>query len=451
MTEVFAQKEKFDIVSFEAPKGFQRTDSNGVLLFQQSKMLNGGQSFCQIFLFPSVASSGNAATDFNNAWGNLITQRMGITGNPTTTSENTPEGLTQTTGYIDVSQQGLVFRCLLVSIMGYNRSMNAVVNFGGPGFTDDVVVFFQKMDVRKEYIIGNLWKGGTPPESGTSSSSNAPASMSDYVYTPPAGWTMKQYSDGTVYYSPVFTGGEQCLLSIWPTRPASNDLLTDANNIFAEVFKAYQLRNDGMSQNKMIRGESPQGWQYYIIKRAIGLRGNGTIGGFVFVAKLGNTLASISGVSKDPLVSNCFGELVNDVWPDFFYSLQFKNYKSQGLDLRKKIAGTWVAASATAATMFTFAPNGRFDNASGAQQYHALSNSEVATTTQAYFGNGAYTIKGYEITMTEDKKKDQPEKGKIRLEEESHDEGRTWAERLYLQRTSSVDGKLYELSLKRDK
>ena len=75
----------------------------------------------------------------------------------------------------------------------------------------------------------------------------------------------------------------------------------------------------------------------------------------------------------------------------------------------------------------------------------------MATTTQAYFGNGAYNIKGYEITMTEDSKKNQPEKGKIRLEEESLDEGRTWEERLYLQRTSHVDGKLYELSLRRNK
>ena len=452
MIDVLAQKEKFDIVSFEAPKGFQRIDSNGVLLFQQSKTANGGQSFCQIFLFPSVASSGNAATDFSNAWSNLIAQRMGVTGNPITSTENTPEGLTQTTGYVDVSQQGLAFRCLLVSITGYNRSMNAVVNFGGAGFTDDVVIFFQKMDVRKEYITGNLWNGGdTPPASNGSSSSSSPASLSDYIYTAPAGWTPKQYVDGIVLYSPAFTGGEQCILSLYPTRPASNDLLMDANNIFSEVFKTYQLRNDGMSQNKLIRGVSPQGWEYYIIKRAIGHQGNGTIAGFVFVAKLGNSLASVSGVSKDPLVSNCFGELVNDVWPDFFYSLQFKTWKSQGLDFRKKIAGVWIAATATAATRFSFAPNGRFDNASGSQQYHVLSNSEVATTTQAYFGNGSYTIRGYEITLTEDSKKSAPERGMIRLEEESHDEGRTWEEKLYLRRTSHIDGKLYEVSLKRDK
>jgi hypothetical protein len=206
-----------------------------------------------------------------------------------------------------------------------------------------------------------------------------------------------------------------------------------------------------MTQNKLIRGVSPQGWQYYIIKRAIGLPGNGSIEGFVFVAKLGNTIASVSGVSKDPLVSNCFGELVNDVWPDFFYSLQFKSWKSQGLDFRRKIAGVWIAATATAATRFSFAPNGRFDNAAGAQQYHVLSNSEVATSTQAYFGDGSYTLKGYEITLTEDSKKSQPEKGMIRLEEESHDEGRTWAEKLYLRRTSHIDGKLYEVCFNREK
>ncbi len=72
-------------------------------------------------------------------------------------------------------------------------------------------------------------------------------------------------------------------------------------------------------------------------------------------------------------------------------------------------------------------------------------------TTQAYFGDGSYSINGNQITLIRDTKKNQPEKGWIRLEEESKDEARTWTEKLYFLRTSTIDGREYEVSFKRNK
>jgi len=51
---VFCQTETFDIASFVAPQGWQRVDSNGMILFQDYKTANGLNSFCQIFLYPSI-------------------------------------------------------------------------------------------------------------------------------------------------------------------------------------------------------------------------------------------------------------------------------------------------------------------------------------------------------------------------------------------------------------
>jgi hypothetical protein len=73
----------------------------------------------------------------------------------------------------------------------------------------------------------------------------------------------------------------------------------------------------------------------------------------------------------------------------------------------------------------------------------------LITTTQAYFGNGSYTLRGNAITMTQDDKKVIP--GFFRIEQESKDNGRTWADAFYLMRTSSVDGQDYELRFKRNR
>src|SRR6185312_11548683 len=79
------------------------------------------------------------------------------------------------------------------------------------------------------------------------------------------------------------------------------------------------------------RGTSGQGWSYLIQKRGIGLPPTAqqrfqTLQGFVFVANLNGTVAVVSGISKPPLVSACFGEAIKDVWPDFFYSLKFRSW-----------------------------------------------------------------------------------------------------------------------------
>jgi hypothetical protein len=51
--------------------------------------------------------------------------------------------------------------------------------------------------------------------------------------------------------------------------------------------------------------------------------------------------------------------------------------------------------------------------------------------------------------MVQDDRQNQPTTGFIRMEEESKDEGRTWAAILYLLRVSAVDGQDYEVRYQR--
>ena len=449
MSSTFSQKQKFDIATFTPPRGWQQIDSNGIILLQQSRVKNGLTSFCQIYLFPSQASSGNTTTDFMTEWNYRVVRSTGTREIPKTVSEKTPDGWVQTSGYANITQQGITYTCMLVSISGFGKEMSVAVNVAGQDYMGEVQLFFKNLDLRPPVITGDLQSNQKPPETPTGTTAG---SLSDYVFTAPPGWALKQYSDGIVLSSSPARGvNENCLLTLWPMRNAGNNLWNDAYGIFSEIYKGYEPRSDGMTQNSLIRGVSPQGWEYCIIKKSIGMRGYATLFGFVFVAKLGNQLAPISGMSKDPMVSACFGELIADVWPKFFYSLQFKNWKTSGPGITKKIIGDWIAATASASSSFTFAPNGRYGGAAASQYYNRTSGNEVVATTQAYFGDGSYSIIGNQITLVKDSQKNQPEKGWIRLEEESKDEGRTWMEKLYLLRTSTVDGKEYELYFKRNK
>jgi len=441
---IYSQKENFDIASFIPPKGWQRIDSNGVVLFQNIKTNNGRTSFCQIFLFPSQASTGDPAKDFSNEWNRHVIRPTGTKEIPRTETQKNPDGWLQTTGYARISQQGIIYTSLLVAISGFGREMSVLVNFGSPDYNDEVQLFFTNLDMRAPVVTGNLQSRDTPPQTSS-------GGLSDYVFTAPPGWTKQQYPDRIDLSVETQGGRERCGLTLLPMRNAGANLWTDAGNIFAEVFKGFEPKNDGLSPNRIVQGFSPQGWEYVMIKRSIGMRGYATFYAFVFVAKLGNLIAPIAGSSKDPMVSACFGELMTDVWPKFFYSLQFKNWKTTGPGITKQIAGSWIGGGATAAGEFSFAANGRYADAQAAQQYHQLSSGDVMTSTQAYFGDGSYSLNGNQITLISDAKKNNPEHGYIRVERESIDNGTNWTEKLYLLRKSSIDGKEYEVSMKRNR
>jgi len=212
--------------------------------------------------------------------------------------------------------------------------------------------------------------GQSPQPAGQSPQA---ASLADYGYACPPGWTPTQYSDGIVLNAPISNTGEKCVLTLWPMRAPSGNLAADAVEAFREIFKAFVPRNsEYATRNSIIRGVSAQGWEYFMIKNAI-QPPNGNyqiVWGFVFVAGLGNRLAVISGISKDPLVSACFGLNLTDVWPKFFYSLQFRywNSPSSPQQQMRRMTGVWITATATAADRWVFAPNGRYASAAAAQR-----------------------------------------------------------------------------------
>jgi len=309
-------------------------------------------------------------------------------------------------------------------------------------------------------VLASSAQTGVANSSGGNSSASglvgSMATLNDYVFAMPPGWTGTKYSDALVLMSPASATNEKCVVSVWPMRPAGPNLLNDANNAFRDVYKAFDLKSMTTRGTQMpasiVHGTSGQGWEYVVIKRGVAPRGSPESRlGFVFAARLNDRLAVISGVAKDPLVSTCMGELASNFWPRFFYSLSFKNWPAtdQTAAMRKKMSGVWITATATAGDRIVFAGNGRYANAAAAQQYYRVNSTELVTTTQAYFGNGAYALKGNAIALIQDDRKNQPDNGFVRVEDESKDEGRTWSEILYLLRGSAIDGKDYEVGYKK--
>lgn len=263
-------------------------------------------------------------------------------------------------------------------------------------------------------------------------------SLDDYVYKNPEGWTHTVYPDGIVYGSPLLQNGERCQISVFLMRRASGNLLADARRAYADIFQLDPLQYNAypFPTATVSTGTAAAGWSYLVIQKSI----RGQVGDYgsllgtrLLAAQLGERVAIITSTGKDPQVSQCFGQLVRDEWPAFFYSIGFKNWKAAPRDsvVRRQLAGTWTTATASVADRYTFAANGRFASAAAAMTVTRISPTELLQTTNAYFGDGSYRMAANKITLTMDRDRGHPQRAFFRLESDSQD-GVSWKDRLCL-------------------
>lgn len=286
--------------------------------------------------------------------------------------------------------------------------------------------------------------GAEPPRGGSA--------FGDYLYTAPDGWTRTPAGNGLWIASPPSDAGERCTIGLWPMAPASNDLFADAQQAWGRIFQGFVLRpEDPLNRTVLVRGVAPQGWEYAVLRRGILSPANpdAQLGGSIMVARLGDRVAVVSFLSKDPRLSACYmyGYAFHPVvWPRFFANLHFRNWaptSPTGLALR--IQGSWesfgTSTGGGAALQYAFTPAGRYAFFGVGQRYMALSRFEAAVWTSTTFGDGSYTIRGNELTLRPDR--GDPDVYFIRLEQVSEDGGRTWTEKLFMMqptRSVTLDG-----------
>jgi hypothetical protein len=69
-TLLHAQTETFDMITFQPPQGWKKTTTQYAVSYSLVDNISG--TWCQLAVYSSVATSGNAATDFSNEWKALV-------------------------------------------------------------------------------------------------------------------------------------------------------------------------------------------------------------------------------------------------------------------------------------------------------------------------------------------------------------------------------------------
>ncbi|HTB89297.1 MAG TPA: hypothetical protein VK743_15150 [Steroidobacteraceae bacterium] len=265
------------------------------------------------------------------------------------------------------------------------------------------------------------------------------ASFGPASFAVPYGWAQISNPSNpaaATYQSPQYNN-EVCRLAVFPPMQSSGDIVNDARRIFAGMMGVDPVANSGppFPYTTLIRGISPEGWPYFVIKHSIGGRYGeyGRLYGTSTLAvQLGNQTVIVVATGKDPLVSQCFGQLSRDAWPAFFASLHFNTSPSaqQDQSFRAGMVGRWMMVTGSrAGGAYTFTAQGRYLSTT------AFSASRNGDITSAYFGNGGFRLRGKFLTLTPDQ--GSPMSAVIKLEQESKDLGARWTDRLCLVQAAS--------------
>lgn len=427
-----AQRETFDIAGITPPVGWQRNQRPGFLVFEGGSMRNGRMTSGQILVFVSQPSSASASDNFTAEWTRLVVQPLHTNLPPRVETRQRPDGWTLVTGTIVIAQPGNPITSVLYTVTGGGRVMSVLASATSQEFVDAGASFIDALALPPASTV----QAAAAPPTAAPTPSPATGSFADYIYSIPQGWNATTYPDGLVHSSPTFSNGERCQLTVLQMRRASGDVAMDAIGAFTEIFKSDPRQNASYPYPAptFTHGTSGDGWEYFMIQKSLGgqVDDYSAVQGRVLAARLNDRLALVLTTSKAPLVSMCFGELVRDEWPRFFHSLHFKSWKPIGQEQRTlaRLVGTWTTATATVADRYSFAPNGRYGTAAAATYRTRISPNEVLATTQAFFGNGSYAIRGNTIVFTADDRKGSPVTRWFRLEDVSKDVGQTWKERL---------------------
>ena len=264
-------------------------------------------------------------------------------------------------------------------------------------------------------------------------------SLANYSYQLPFRWTERQSSKSIALTSPTYRNAnpmarpmdpqtENCQITLLPMRATTRSLGDEAVLTFSQIFHTDPLAPNTSGLPTITNGISPQGWEYILIRKLIGgQEGEArTTGATFLMARVGDQVATVIGVSRDFLWSACFGQQHGDAWPGFFYSLQFRNAPpvAQAREaIQKQLIGTWLGGTGDVGLAYVFQPDGHFSSVGGTR------NKLTGQLIPSFRSDGTFALNNNTLVLTAN---DSSRSAFFRIGRVSKDNGRNWTLELCL-------------------
>ncbi|MEI9921459.1 MAG: hypothetical protein WDO14_22130 [Bacteroidota bacterium] len=133
----FAQTETFDILTFQDPVGYKRTQTTDYVLFFKSI----GQHYCQIAVFASRAGNGEPRQEFIAEWNDLVKKSKNVEAPSNAIQKGPLDGWSYVTGTAPIKYEKGDYVTMIISVIGHGRVTSISVDVNSDEFNADIEKF----------------------------------------------------------------------------------------------------------------------------------------------------------------------------------------------------------------------------------------------------------------------------------------------------------------------
>ena len=146
-TAAAAAQEKFDIVTFQVPKGWQKEVQESAVQIGTENAQTGGM--CLITVFKSIPGAADPKANFNAAWETIVKELVKPTGKPQMQPAGSENGWSIESGLSPYEQDGKQGVVLLVTATGGGKMLNVVILTNSDEFEKDFTAFLDSIVLPK--------------------------------------------------------------------------------------------------------------------------------------------------------------------------------------------------------------------------------------------------------------------------------------------------------------
>jgi hypothetical protein len=374
MQQGIGQTETFDIVTYTAPKNWNKDVKPGVVNYTNVNAATGG--FCVITMYASTASTGDAQKDFFNKWNELVATPYKAEPNPQTETQINADGWKVVTGAAAVKLEGADVYIILTVASGFGKTMSIRTSLNNESYTAQVDALFATMQLDKTAAVNNAQHPVDTAPATTATNAGA-GKFGAMMYTAPAGWSHQLFDDGVVFKPLDLPAGEHLAVQIMQPLNSAGSLEQALKQSYDEAAAMYNGAKmhyaGGAEYEKKEAKKSFKGWEY--IQGSGGLKiENGTpyadeFGLDIFVVKVNSRFERIAILKSRKRCSQSMSSYYPTERPvyynaldNFFFSIQFTDLEGPvvkpGTINADGIVGVWEGISMSAGVVTTGEPLG---------------------------------------------------------------------------------------------
>jgi len=142
-----AQKQKFDVVSYTLPKGWQQQQNEGSL--QLSMIDKSKGSYAIAIITKTITSTASAEENFNNDWTKLIKGTVQVNKEPTMSAPTNENGWKIISGEANYTDGGNMGMANLLTATGGGQMVSVVLMTNTKLYQNDLTLFLNSLEITK--------------------------------------------------------------------------------------------------------------------------------------------------------------------------------------------------------------------------------------------------------------------------------------------------------------